>query len=136
MKKLFSKKWKSSKQPRKQRKYLANAPLHIKRKFMSATLSKGLRNKFKRRSIKIRKGDKVKILRGQFKKKEGIIVEISLKKSKVDIDIAQMVKRDGSKVYYPIHPSNLMVTELNLDDKLRKNMLERKDGPLKKTKSA
>ncbi|MEK6835561.1 MAG: 60S ribosomal protein L26, partial [Nanoarchaeota archaeon] len=36
------------------------------------------------------------------------------------------VKLDGSKVYYPLHPSNLMITELNLNDKKRKAKLERK----------
>ena len=30
-----------------------------------------------------------------------------------------MIKKDGTKVFYPIHPSNLVVTELNLDDKKR-----------------
>ncbi len=62
MKKKFSDKWKASKLPRKQRKYLANAPLHIKRKFLSANLSKELRKKHGKRSIPIRKGDTVRIM--------------------------------------------------------------------------
>ena len=44
MKKIFSKHWKSSKQPRKQRKYRAKAPLHIKRKLLNVNLSKELMN--------------------------------------------------------------------------------------------
>ena len=31
----------------------------------------------------------------------------------------EMIKKDGTKAFYPIHPSNLVVTELNLDDKKR-----------------
>ena len=70
MKKKFSREWIRSKQPRKQRKYNYNAPLHIKGKFMAAHLSKDLMKKYNRRSIRVRKGDKVILLRGQFKKKK------------------------------------------------------------------
>lgn len=119
MKKDFSNKWIKSKQPRKQRKYSYNAPLHIRGKFMGAHLSKDLMKKYNRRSIKVRKGDKVTILRGQFKKKAGRIERVDLKKTKVYITGIEMIKKDGTKVFYPIHPSNLIVTELNLDDKKR-----------------
>ena len=62
MKQKFSTKWKSSKQPRKQRKYLANAPLHLKKKFISVNLSKELRKKHGKRNVSLRKGDIVKIM--------------------------------------------------------------------------
>lgn len=126
MKKKFSKSWKSSKQKRKQRKYIKNAPLNIKHKFLSAHLSKELRQKYKKRSICVRKNDKVKIVRGQFKGKEGKIEKVFTKKSKVYIDNIQITKIDGTKTHYPIHPSNLIITELSLDDKKRKKILERK----------
>ena len=119
MKKKFSRSWIKSKQPRKQRKYSHNAPLHIKGKLMSAHLSKDLMKKYNRRSIRLRKGDKVIVLRGQFKKKKGNVERVDLKKSKVYISGVEMIKKDGTKVFYPVHPSNLAVTELNLDDKKR-----------------
>lgn len=119
MKKKFSREWIRSKQPRKQRKYNYNAPLHIKGKFMAAHLSKDLMKKYNRRSIRLRKGDKVIVLRGQFKKKKGNVERVDLKKSKVYISGVEMIKKDGTKVFYPVHPSNLAVTELNLDDKKR-----------------
>ncbi len=125
MKKKFSKHWKSSKQPRKQRKYRKNAPLHIKRKFLSTHLSKELRKKYNKRNIPIRKGDKVKILRGQFKKKIGKVDRVLLKRQKVYIENIALTKKDGSKVPYPINPSNLIITELFLEDKKRKKVLER-----------
>ncbi len=62
MKRKFSKSWKSSKQPRKQRKYAANAPLHLKRKLLSVNLSKDLRKKYGKRNMMIRKEDVVKIM--------------------------------------------------------------------------
>ena len=102
MKKAFSKSWISSKQPRKQRKYRANAPLHIKREFLSAMLSKPLRKKYNTRSIVVRVGDKVTVMRGQFKKKVGVVTSVNLNKSKVNIDQIQIVKKDGSKTFYPV----------------------------------
>jgi large subunit ribosomal protein L24 len=126
MKIKFSNLWVKSKQPRKQRKYRHNAPLHIKQKFVSAHLSKELRKKHNKRSINLRKGDGVKIMRGQFKNKTGKIEEISLKKTSVYVSGIEVVKRDGTKSRYPIHPSNLMVTELDMDDKMRNKIFERK----------
>ena len=83
MKRKFSIDWKGSKQPRKQRKYRNNAPSHIKNKFLSAHLSKELRKKHNTRNITLKKGDKVKIARGQFKGKTGAVDRINLKKAKV-----------------------------------------------------
>ncbi|MBL7147389.1 MAG: 50S ribosomal protein L24 [Nanoarchaeota archaeon] len=126
--KIFSKSWIKSKKAKKQRKYRHHAPLNIKHKFLSAHLSKDLIKKYKKRNIPLRKGDKVKIIRGQFKKKEGKIEKALLKKSKVYIENIQVTKRDGTKTYYPINPSNVIITELNLTDKKRKKILERKNG--------
>jgi len=126
MKTKFSSSWKNSVQPRKQRKYRHNAPLHIKQKFVSAHLSKELIKKYSKRNINLRKGDVVKILRGQFKNKAGKVDQIDLKKTKVYIEGIGLTKKDGTKTRYPIHPSNLAITELNLDDKMRQKKLERK----------
>ena len=119
MKLKFSTAWKSSRQTRKQRKYRANAPLHLKHEFLSAHLSKELRKKHNTKNIPLRKGDKVKIMRGKFKKKEGKIVRVILKKSKVEVEGIQAKKRDGSNVNVKLEPSNLMIVELNNEDKKR-----------------
>src|SRR3989344_6562113 len=119
MKNKFSKNWKSSKQPRKQRKYLANAPLSIKRKFLSANLSKELRKKHEKRNLPVRKGDTVKIMRGKFRGKQGKITEVNTKISKIKIEGIQVKKQDGSKVDVRIIPSNIQIIELNAEDKKR-----------------
>jgi large subunit ribosomal protein L24 len=119
MKKDFSKSWKSSKKPNKQRKFRFNAPLHIKGKFLNAHLSKELRQKYKTRALRLRLGDKVKIMRGQFKKQEGKIEEVDIKKSVVYVSKVEHTKRDGTKARYPIQPSNVMIVEINTDDKRR-----------------
>jgi len=118
MDKAYSGSWKSSKLPRKQRKYKYNAPLHIRSKFMTSPLSKDLRTKHKKRSMRVRVGDKVKIMRGQFKGKEGKIDSVDLQNIKVNVEKIEVVKKDGSKAFYPIQPSNIMITELT-DDKKR-----------------
>jgi len=120
MKQKFSTKWKASKQPRKQRKFIARAPLHIKRKLLSVNLSKELRKKQGKRNVVARKGDIVKIMRGKFKKKQGKIIEIKTKLGKIYIEGIQAKKMDGSKTNVPLKASNLQIIELNVDDKKRK----------------
>ena len=125
MKKEFSTKWKASKQPRKQRKYRAKAPLHIKRKFLSSNLSKELRKRHGRRSFPLRKGDLVIIMRGTFKGKQGKVDKIDIKRTKVNIEKMQRSKKDGTKVNVVFNPSNLQIKELNLDDQRRIKAIEK-----------
>ena len=136
MKNKFSKHWKASKQPRKQRKFIANAPLHIKRKLMSVNLAKELRKKYSTRNIEIRKNDTVKIMKGKFKNKQGKILTANIKKTYVIIENMQVKKQDGSKANIKFHPSNLQIVELNLDDKRRMNKSEKQNKEENKTKEA
>jgi len=119
MNKRFSSAWKGSKQPRKQRKYGHNAPLHIRGEFLNAHLSKELAQKYGIKRTRVRAGDKVKIMRGKFKGKENKVDTINLKKSKVTITGVEISKKDGSKSRPLIHASNLLITELSTDDKKR-----------------
>jgi large subunit ribosomal protein L24 len=115
-----------SKKPRKQRKFLYTAPLHLKRKMLSSHLSKVLREKHKKRSMPVRKGDEVLVMRGKFKGKTGKISRIDLKKLRVYIDGISRKRTVGTEVLVPIPSSNLQITNLNLDDKRRVKVLERK----------
>jgi large subunit ribosomal protein L24 len=112
MKSKFSTKWKASKQPRKQRKYLANAPIHVKRKMLAVNLDKKLREKLKKRNAIVRKDDEVKIMRGKFKGQKGKILEVFTKQGKVTIEGIQVKKTDGSKVLVKLQPSNLQIITL------------------------
>jgi large subunit ribosomal protein L24 len=133
MKKKFSPAWKSSSQVRKKRKYLANAPKHLKRKIMGANLEKELRKKHGKRSFPIRKGDEVKVMRGKFAKKTGKVSDIYVKKMRVAIEGIQRKKNDGTKINVYFSPSSLQIQKLNLEDKKRVKALERK-GTEKKMK--
>ncbi len=117
----------NSKKPSKQRKFLYNAPLHLRHKMMSAHLSKELREKYGFRSIPVRKGDKVRVVRGNPEyRKEGKIAEVDLKHYRVHIEGITRKKVDGTEVYVPIHPSNIIVVDLDLSDEMRKKIIERR----------
>tara|TARA_Y100000310_G_C20461464_1_gene705585 strand:- start:141 stop:584 length:444 start_codon:yes stop_codon:yes gene_type:complete len=120
----FTKTWNRSIQPRKQRRYRYEAPLHIKQKFLHVHLSADLRKKYGLRNVQVRKGDKVKILRGSHKKKEGKVERVNLGREHVFVTGVEIIKREGTKVPSQLSPSNLMIIELNLSDKKRKKKLE------------
>ncbi len=125
MEKEFSTHWKSSKSVRKQRKYRYNAPLHIKRKFLAAHLNKELRKKYSKRSLIVRKGDRVKVERGKFKGKIAKINKVSISEQLVYLDGIDYTKKDGSKISIGLHPSNLTILELVMDDKERLQSVQR-----------
>lgn len=129
MKKKFSKKWIGSRQPRKQRKFRHNAPLHIRKKMMSVNFSKELRKKYEKRNFPIIKGDNVRIMRGEFKNKTGKVEKVNSKKMKLMIEGIYRTKKDGTKITVKFDPSNLQIKELELNDKKRKIALERKSTP-------
>jgi large subunit ribosomal protein L24 len=86
---------------------------------MTANLSKELRKKYGRRNLGIRKNDKVKIMAGEFRNKEGKVTAVLLKKGKITIEGIQRKKRDGSKVDVKINPSNVQIIEADISDKKR-----------------
>ena len=114
-----------TKSPKKQRKR-ALTNIHALKKEMSSHLSKELKAKYSKRSIGIVVGDKVKIVSGKHKGKEGKIEKISLKKRKVFIEGIQKEKTDGTFSKIGTHPSNLIIKELELKDKKRKDKLSPK----------
>jgi large subunit ribosomal protein L24 len=125
MKKKFSPKWIASKQPRKQHKFRANAPLHTKHRFLSALLAKALRKKYGKRSLPIRKGDEVLVMRGSNKKTKAKVASVDLKRTRITLENVQRTKKDGTKVNVFFNPSSLQLLELNLDDKSRIKVLEK-----------
>jgi large subunit ribosomal protein L24 len=135
--KEWSNAWISSKQPRKQRKYRYNAPLHVRQKFVSAHLADALKNRFGKRSLALRKGDEVKVMVGTKKGFRGKIERIDLKRSKIYIEGLNVKKVDGSEVLRAIEPSNLLLVEPKMDDKRRQMIVERSRTSKKsKTKQA
>ena len=114
-----------SKNPRKQRKKMFNAPLHKKRKWISAHLEENLLLKYDKRAVPAIKGDTVRVMRGSFRGHEDKIVKVNVKKRFIEIEGITMSKADGNKIAKPIHSSNVIITKLNLTDKWRRKKLER-----------
>ena len=108
-----------SKQPRKQRKALYNAPAHTRGKHLSATLSKDLRADLGKRSLPLRTGDKVRVLRGDFKGHEGEVLTVDYGSYKVTVDEVTLSKPDGTATFLPVDPSNLVIIDADLKDDKR-----------------
>lgn len=114
------------KKPTKQRKMLFQAPDHIRHKHFAAPLSPELRASRGVRAIPVRSGDAVRIMRGDHKGFEGKVTRIDRKKYRIYVEGLTREKVDGTTILVPIHPSKVMITNLNLEDKWRKQVLERK----------
>lgn len=112
----WSKEWKSSTNPSKQRKYRDNAPLHVKDKLVSANVSQELRDELGTRTVKIRTGDRARVMRGDNKGSEGIINNIDRESTVVYIDGIDNERNDGSLQQEALRPSNLQIVALNVED--------------------
>jgi len=118
--KAYSPEWKTSSQPRKQRKFRYNAPGHIRQAFLSAHLDKALREETGRRSMKLRKGDEVIVTRGEFNKIRGAVTRVDTKALKVFIEGVKRKKVSGQEANVPVDPSNVKIIKIFRDDKKRR----------------
>ncbi len=118
--------------PSKQRKMIYQAPDHVRHKLLAAHLSPELRGTHVIKNFPVRTGDTVRVMRGDHKGFEGKISQIDRKKYRVYIEGLTREKVDGTAIFVAIHPSKIMITRLDLDDKWRKKVLERKKKILKK----
>ena len=120
------------KKPGKQRKLLYNAPAHLRHKLMAAPLSPELTASKGAKTLPVRKGDTVRIMRGDHKGFEGKISRVDLKSYRIYVEGLTREKVDGTAVFVSVHPSKVMIKNLSLDDKWRKAILERKTEMPKK----
>ena len=102
-------------------------------KQICAPISKELRKKYSRRSIRIMSDDIVKVVRGEYKGLTGKVTKISMQSSGVAIEGNKKEKLKGEKIDVYIHSTNMIITSLNTDDKWRLKILEKK--PKSKIKS-
>nr|AJS13105.1 large subunit ribosomal protein L24 [uncultured archaeon] len=114
-------------QPRKQRKALYNAPWQKRRRLMSAHLSEEYLEDKKRdlpRAVPVRKGDVVKIMRGDDSGKEGKVATIDYRALRITVEGVTHAKSDGKQVAKSIHPSNVLIVKLDETDPLRLRRFE------------
>jgi len=114
-----------SKKPGKQRKERFNAPLHKLQKYMHAPLSKELQEEMKTRSAQLKKGDTVKMMRGDHVGVEGEVEKVDLKKCVINVAGVSVFRADGTEVPRAVQPSNVLITKMELDDEKRKEIFSR-----------
>jgi len=108
------------------RKQQRNAPIHIRRRYVSAPLSPNLKTQYGARTMTVVENDTVTITKGDRKLAEGKVLRVNTKDCKVYIEGVTRTRLDGSTVQIPVRAENVMITKLNLDDNRRKTILERK----------
>jgi len=118
----------ASPKPKVQRKAFYNAPLHLRHKLASAHLSRELRDKLGIRSLPVVVGDRVMIMKGDHKGKTGKVTEVDLKGLWVKVEGITRKKADGTEVLVKFRPWNLLILDLNLKDKWRRRIIERRGG--------
>jgi len=102
------------------------ATFQTRSKQLGSALSKDLRKKYGKRSVRVNEGDSIKIVRGEFKGVDGKISKVSPQKNSVAIEGIKKEKTKGDKFDIYIHTSNLVVTSLNTENKWRMAKLEGK----------
>ncbi len=115
----------SPKSPRKQRRRIHKSPLHTHKNMLRCRLDEFLQEEYGFRSLLVKKGDLVRVMRGQFREIEGKVTRVDYSAVRVYIDAASITKADGKEAPIPLHPSNLKIVKLELDDE-RKKRIEQK----------
>ena len=113
-----------SQQPRKQRLAQFEADLFERRRRMSLPLSRELRGRYGRRSLPVRKGDTVRVLRGSYVGREERVAKIDRRGYTVTLDNVTAKTGEQKLKQLPIRPSALVLTRLNLADPWRRRVLK------------
>jgi len=113
--------------PTKARNYQIYLAPHARRsKQLGSPLSKELRKKYGKRSMRVILGDTVKVLRGEYRGVDGKVSKISTQNGNLAIEGVKKEKSKGEKFDVLIKTSKVIITGLNLDDHWRKTKLQRK----------
>jgi large subunit ribosomal protein L24 len=113
-----------TRQPDKQRSRQRRAPLHEKQRQVRAHLSESLREEYGKRSVRVNEGDTVEVQRGDFAGEEADVVNVDLRDAVVHVEDVTLETADGEEVPRPLDASNLVVTDLDLEDEKREARLE------------
>ena len=92
---------------------------HKREKLLGANLSENLREQYNKRSMRVIKGDTVRILRGEYVGIEGKVEKVNTERSTLSIEGVQREKIRGGKVKVQIHASNVQIISVNTDDEYR-----------------
>lgn len=117
-----------SSKPSKVRKRIYTSAHHTRSKLVKSMLSEDLRGEYSVSSARLRKGDSVKIMRGEYSGVEAKVTAVHTESGRVDVEGIKQQKIAGGDAPIGIHASKLMITGLNLNDDMRKKRLGSKEG--------
>jgi large subunit ribosomal protein L24 len=103
---------------------LIHLPKHKRDKMVGAVLEDALRKQYQKKTVRVIKGDSVRVIRGEYKGVEGKVDKVDTERGTFHIEGIQKEKIRGGQVKVPIHSSKVMVITLNLEDKYRSNKLQ------------
>jgi large subunit ribosomal protein L24 len=98
-------------------------PKHVRDGTICSSLANNLREEYGRRSVRVIKGDNIRVMRGEYTGIEGKIEKVNTQRGTLAIEGVQREKVRGGNVKVQIHASNVQIIGLKLDDKLRDNRL-------------
>jgi large subunit ribosomal protein L24 len=108
------------------------APKQLAERKLRSHLSRALREKYGRRNLRVIAGDTVKVVRGEYSGIEGKIEKVNMKRGSLAIEGIQREKVRGGNVKVEINSTNVIITNLDLDDKYRQAMIDRIHAPKKR----
>ena len=103
---------------------LIHVSKHRLDKMLGASLADELRGQYKKKTVRVVKGDSVMVVRGEYKGRGGKVEEVDTERGTLHIEGMQREKIRGGQVKVPIHASNVKITILNLEDKQRSNRIQ------------
>lgn len=103
---------------------LIHVPKHRRDRMVAARLADSLQEVYKKRTLRVIKGDSVKVVRGEYKGVEGKVETVDVERGTLNIEGIQREKIRGGQVKVPIHSSKVMIINLNLADKYRSNKVQ------------
>lgn len=97
---------------------------HQRDKMLSASLADELRDQYRKKTLRVVKGDSIMVVRGEYKGRGGKVEDVDTERGTLHIEGMQREKIRGGQVKVPIHASNVKITGLNLEDKYRSSTLQ------------
>ncbi|EQD36721.1 60S ribosomal protein L26 [mine drainage metagenome] len=116
--------------PRRQRRALYTADSFQRRRRMTVPLSRELRARFHRRSIPLRKGDTVRVMRGSFIGREERVQKVDRRGYTVTLEHVTLKSGEEKLKPLPIRTNHLLLLRLNLADAWRREALQVRDEEL------
>jgi large subunit ribosomal protein L24 len=110
--------------PRRQRRAVYEADTFERRRRMTVPLSRELRRRFHLRSVPLRKGDTVRVMRGSYVGREERVAKLNRRDYTVTLDNVTLKSGEEKLKPLPVRTNHLLIVRLNLADSWRRESLQ------------